>query len=254
MANPTGPLELQVRVSNTNARNVIAKTTLKRAVSGEWELSPTISTGNHYITFENLPHGLYEAEVQFLPIPADEGTINPSAVVPIFTNINSKPISVLGHDVLGSDIGGKTLYGIFNVGESEDGVHTRDVQANLTYGNFTSSENFPITYLTQEQHRFSYKLIAGAGCLNMSETVLGVGQDEAKILIQPMYGTGSLDFRGCRIRLEPDIPASPGVYQGTFQLRIELEVYNPIKQEWSIYDDRVFQDISCTFTFEHIST
>ena len=35
MANPTGPLELQVRVSNTNARDVIAKTTLKRAVSGE---------------------------------------------------------------------------------------------------------------------------------------------------------------------------------------------------------------------------
>ena len=200
--------------------------------------------------FSNLPGGVYKSHVRFLPTEENEMTINPSPLVEVFTSLDTYPIDYIGHNILGNDTAGKTLYGNLNPSIGEYGVGWRDIEVNLYYDWHTSSNNFPIIYNGEPQHRIEYKLVAGQNTQQANDTTLYVGgQDAAWIKLQPFGNTGDLDFRGCRIRIEPgDNPNGP--WEGTFEVEMELQVYNPQKQEWSVYAARKRTVFSGTFKFE----
>lgn len=195
------------------------------------------ATGTFTFTFTAYEEDdRFSVYIDFVPTAADEDSYTQSFTQQVVESAYIKPFTAIAQNYILEDGGNGTGadWGLdFTV---QGGTEcTNEVEGVVTQRD--PSKNYPIEYNTQEQHEVEYTLISGSNMQPQSGSSIGIGQGpEVRIAVEekptPLWNRKI-------IRMYEDTTYTGASQNGTFDIRTEIRVKNPIKNEWSVYNPRI---------------
>jgi hypothetical protein len=256
-------MKFQFEVENPNSIEVSAIVSMETKLgtiveANNGDYTATIPPGQtHTFTFDftSFSEGsFFSAYVKFESTEVEPSFL-PSTTYTIIDNMALLPFEAIA---LSSDdspnplVSGNTFELDFTIGK---GLHLTDFSNTKTPREnpfYPVQVSYPISYQGGKQNRVSYKLISGNNMAPQEGSALIIGQDsDVTLSIRDYQNTADQEWDGVRVGMEEVGTWSGGSQNGTFDIVAEIEVKNPDKDEWSVYNDRVF--VSQTYNWKIIA-